>query len=126
MKGPIEITAGGNMSQRSMRYETGKIIEGEEEIHSETTEVKYWSEDERLECRLISTIHTGNNVKSYQNDNGTERQDPANIFEISPLKGEDTLRRIVKEQNIQPNDFPIIRNTKEEADEVPLLSLVKV
>ena len=77
---------------------------------------KYTSDDKSLSCVLFSMIHTGDNVKFYNNEDGTVKQEPENKYLIYPLEGKDRLEEIMKEQKIT-NDFPIDCKTKEEAEE---------
>ena len=58
-------------------------------------------------------IDIGDNVKFYNNEDGTVRQEPENKYLIYPLEGKDGLEEIMKEQKIA-NDFPIECKTKEE------------
>ena len=72
---------------------------------------KYTSDDKSLSRVLFSVIDIGDNVKFYNNEDGTVRQEPENKYLIYPLEGKDGLEEIMKEQKIA-NDFPIECKTK--------------
>ena len=61
---------------------------------------KYTSDDKSLSRVLFSVIDIGDNVKFYNNEDGTVRQEPENKYLIYPLEGKDGLEEIMKEQKI--------------------------
>jgi hypothetical protein len=110
MNGPTEI----DCDRGSIFYQ----VRGGSSTIDPSTErcFKYTSDDKSLSCVLFSMIPTGDNVKFYNNDDRTVKQEPENKYLIYPLEGKDRLEEIMKEQKIA-NDFPIDCKTKEEAEE---------
>ena len=88
MKGPYSMDCKGEMNG-NLKYKIGDI-RGETHLHIEKTCTKYTSEDEKLECELIVRTLSGD-TSSYE---GVDR------FLIYPLKGEETLRKILEEHGL--------------------------
>jgi hypothetical protein len=110
MKGPTEIDCDRGSIFYQVKGGSSTIDPSKERCF------KYTSDDKSLSCVLFSMIHTGDNVKFYNNEDGTVKQEPENKYLIYPLEGKDRLEEIMKEQKIA-NDFPIDCKTKEEAEE---------
>jgi hypothetical protein len=113
MKGPTEI----DCDRGSIFYRVkGGSSTIDPLVYSKERCFKYTSDDKSLSCVLFSMTHTGNDVKFYNNEDGTVRQEPENKYLVYPLEGKDKLLEIIKEQKIA-NDFPIECKTTEEAEE---------
>ena len=110
MKGPTEIDCVEEACSIKLKVAAGTIDPSTERCF------KYTNDDKSLSCVLFSMIHTGDNVKFYNNEDGTVKQEPENKYLIYPLEGKDRLEEIMKVQKIA-NDFPIECKTREEAEE---------